>query len=89
MRAVRWPTLTVLVAGIALLALAAVACAQGGAPEDAEPLAGGPAAPAATRTMEAAPTGVPTAEADTAAVCSLDDHIDRAKAATFQGVGAP
>ena len=84
MSAVRWPTLTVLAAGIALVALAAVACTQGDASEDAERPAGGPAAPTATRTMEAAPTGVPTAEADTAAVCSLDDHIDRAKAATFQ-----
>ena len=100
MRAVRWPTLTVLAAGIALVALAAAACAQDDASEDADTaqrLAGGTAAPTATRTMEAAPAGVPTAEtstvatpagvptaeADTAA-CSLDDHIERAKAATFR-----
>ena len=99
MRAIRWPALTVLVAGIALVALATVACAQGDAPEDAEPLAGGPAAPTAARTVVASPTvASPTSEADTAATptaasptaeadtvaCSLDDHIDRAIAATFQ-----
>ena len=50
MRSSRWPALTVLATGIALVALAATACAQDDASEDAEPDA------AADRQARGAPT---------------------------------